>query len=195
MLCMLCGLLLSTTAFAHVESATGGDGGFLSGLLHPVTGLDHIVAMVAVGLWGAILGMPAIWVLPVAFPLIMAFGAVLGIIGVPLPGIEIGIALSGIVLGLLVMTRRRLPLPVAFVIVSLFALYHGHPHGTALPDFGVPILFATGFVMATGLLHLAGIALGLLYRWPAGRRLIQGSGASIALIGVYYLQLALFMSS
>jgi urease accessory protein len=183
-------LLSPRVAWAHVESGTAGDGGFLSGVLHPVTGLDHVVAMVAVGLWGAILGAPAIWILPIAFPLIMAFGAVLGIVGVPVPAIDLGIATSGIVLGAMVATSARPPLVVAFTLVSLFAIFHGHAHGSALPEFGVPLLYAAGFVIATGLLHVCGIALGVLVRWSAGRVVVRASGVLIAAVGLYFLALA-----
>ncbi len=190
---VLLALVLPDPVWAHVESGTSGDGGFVSGVSHPVSGVDHVVAMIAVGLWGAILGAPAIWLLPVSFPLIMACGAVLGVLGIPLPGIEVGIALSGIVLGSLVLFNRRLPLPAAFLLITLFAICHGHPHGAALPDFGVPILYAGGFVLSTGLLHLTGIGLGMLFRWPKGRVLVRGSGGAIALSGVYFLVLALGM--
>jgi len=183
-------LLSPEVALSHVESGTAGDGRFIGGALHPVTGLDHVAAMVAVGLWGAILGAPAIWVLPVAFPLIMAFGAVLGVIGVPVPAIDLGIATSGIVLGAMVATSARPPLAIAFALISLFAIFHGHSHGAALPDFGVPLLYVAGFVIATGLLHVCGIALGLLVRWPAGRTAVRVTGALIVAVGLYYLAVA-----
>jgi urease accessory protein len=185
--------ILPDPVWAHVESGAAGDGGFLSGVSHPIGGLDHVVAMIAVGLWGAILGAPAIWLLPVSFPLIMAIGAVLGIIDIPLPGVEVGIALSGIVLGSLVLLNRRLPLPFALLLIGLFAICHGHPHGAALPDFGVPILYAAGFVLSTGMLHLTGIGLGLMLRWPKGDLVVRGGGGMIALSGVYFLILALGM--
>jgi urease accessory protein len=182
--------LLPGIVLGHVESGVAGDGGFVSGLIHPVTGLDHVVAMVAVGLWGAILGAPAIWMLPIAFPLIMTVGAVLGILDVPVPAIDLGIAASALVLGGMVAANARPPLTLAFVVIVFFAVYHGHPHGAALPDFGVPILYAAGFVVATGLLHVAGIALGLLYRWPAGKTAVRALGGAIAAIGGYFLLLA-----
>lgn len=174
-------------ANAHVGISAAGSGGFTSGLMHPVTGLDHVVAMVAVGLWGAILGAPAIWALPIAFPLIMTFGAVLGVLGVPMPGIETGIAISGIILGSMVMLNARPPFALALVLISVFAVFHGHAHGAELPETGVPVFYAAGFVIATGLLHLSGIALGLLLRWPAGRVAVRGTGAGIAAVGVYFL--------
>lgn len=186
----LCGFVPGL-ATGHVESGVAGDGGFLSGLFHPVTGLDHVVAMVAVGLWGAILGAPAIWVLPIAFPLIMTIGAVLGILAVPVPAIDLGIAGSAIVLGGMVAARARPPLAVGFLLIAFFAICHGYPHGAALPDFGVPILYAAGFVVATGLLHLAGIGFGLLYRWPAGQTAVRILGAAIVAVGGYFLLLAI----
>jgi urease accessory protein len=176
---------------AHIEAGSAGDGGFVSGLQHPITGLDHVVAMVAVGLWGAQLGAPAIWVLPIAFPLIMAVGGVLGVIGIPVPNVEIGIALSGVVLGLMVAFAVRSPLWMAMLIVAAFAIFHGHSHGTALPAFGVPILYASGFVIATGLLHLCGILIGATNRWQGGEALIRGGGVLIALTGAYFLYLQL----
>jgi urease accessory protein len=142
--------------------------------------------MVAVGLWGAQLGASAIWLLPIAFPLIMAVGGVLGVIGVPVPNVEIGIALSGVVLGLMVAFASRPPLWMALLIVAAFAIFHGHSHGTALPVFGVPILYASGFVIATGLLHLCGILIGATNRWQGGEALIRGGGVLIALTGAYF---------
>jgi len=107
-LLLLCLLLWPALVVAHVAPGSGGDGGLVSGLLHPITGLDHVVAMIAVGLWRAQLGAPALWVLPIAFPLVMAVGGMLGVTGVPLPFVESGIAVSGIVLGLMVAFAVRL---------------------------------------------------------------------------------------
>ena len=149
-------------AWAHVES--GQAGGFASGLWHPVSGLDHVLAMVAVGLWGAQLGQPAMWLLPVAFPMMMALGGMLGLIGVPVPGIEIGIAVSGIVLGALILGQMKMPTPVALGIVAFFAVFHGHAHGTELPTGQNAILYSLGFVIATATLHAVGITLGLIHR-------------------------------
>ena len=178
-------LLVPTVADAHPQ--TGGIGGFESGFLHPLTGLDHIVAMVAVGLWGAYLGAPALWLLPVIFPMVMAFGGALGILGVPLPGTEIGIALSGVLLGLAVLCAARPPLWVAGTLVGIFAIFHGHAHGTELPHAANALTYAVGFVLATGLLHLSGIALGLLTRWPWGQVLVRAGGGAIAAVGFCFL--------
>ena len=154
--------LAATAASAHTGEAAGG--GFLTGFLHPILGWDHVAAMVAVGLWGAFLGPPAIWLLPVTFPLVMALGGALGVAGVPIPGIEFGIAASALIIGTAVMLALRPPLVIAAVIVGFFAIFHGHAHGTEMPHAASPLAYAAGFVIGTGLLHLAGISLGLLAR-------------------------------
>ena len=181
-------VLLSTlsVAFAHADAASI-TGGFLSGFFHPITGLDHVVAMVAVGLWGAFLGRPAIWILPMVFPLVMAFGGALGIAGVNIPSIETGIALSGIVLGLAVAFAVRPPLWVAAILVGAFAIFHGHAHGTELPNAANPLIYSIGFVIGTGLLHLAGILFGELTRWSWGNTAVRIAGAVIAFIGLAFL--------
>ena len=178
-------MLLAPGGQAHVEA--GGAGSVVTGFLHPVTGIDHVVAMVAVGLWGAVLGPPAIWLLPVAFPMVMAFGGLLGLLAVPLPGVETGIALSALVLGVLVMFQTRLPLVLTFLLVGLFALFHGFAHGVELPEGGDALLFSLSFVVATGLLHLVGIALGEVRRWAWGQSLLKLAGAAIAAVGIWSL--------
>jgi urease accessory protein len=172
-------------ALAH--TGIGVVGGFQSGLTHPIFGFDHVVAMVAVGLWGAFLGQPAIWLLPVVFPVVMAFGGLAGVLGVPLPGVEMGIALSAVALGAMVALALRPPLWVAAVLVGAFAIFHGHAHGTELPEAANPLAYGVGFVIATGLLHLSGIALGLLSRWPAGLQAVRVGGGLIACVGLYFL--------
>jgi len=178
-------MLLPMNAGAHTESGT--IGGFVSGFQHPLTGLDHIVAMVAVGLWGAYLGAPAMWLLPVVFPVVMALGGGLGVLGTPLPAVEKCIALSGVLLGLAVAFAARPPLWLSATIVGFFAIFHGHAHGTELPEAANAMTYAVGFVIATGLLHLSGIALGLLVRWPWGRVVVRTGGAAIAIIGLGFL--------
>ncbi len=184
-------ILISFSGVACAHAAGGLAGGFTTGLLHPVLGLDHVLAMVAVGLWGAFLGSPAIWLLPVVFPLVMTFGGVLGILGVPLPAVEIGIALSAVVIGGLVAAASRPPLVLAALIVAVFAIFHGYAHGTELPASADPLAFSLGFVISTGLLHLGGVALGLLARWRSGRIAVRAGGGLIAVLGLLFLARAL----
>ncbi|GAC1527436.1 MAG: HupE/UreJ family protein [Collimonas sp.] len=186
-------LLLSVMAGAASAHIGQGDmaGGFKTGFLHPISGLDHVIAMVAVGLWGAQLGRPAIWVLPVTFPLVMTIGGVMGVLGVPLHGIEVGIAMSALVLGGMISFAVRPPLWIAGLIVAGFAICHGYAHGAELPASANPLTFAIGFVVATGLLHACGIGLGLLYKWRAGQYALRIGGLAIALGGAYFLNLAM----
>jgi urease accessory protein len=172
-------------ALAHVQA--GEAAGFWSGLSHPISGLDHVLAMVSVGLWGAQLGAPAVWVLPVTFPMVMAFGGMLGLMGVSLPGTEIAIALSAIVLGLMVFREANPPLWVAAVVVGIFAIFHGHAHGTELPPGESGLLYSIGFVVATGLLHAAGITTGLIHRWRAGQLALRAAGALVTVAGLAFL--------
>jgi urease accessory protein len=178
-------VLCPAVALAHTR---GGEAlGFASGLWHPVSGLDHVLAMIAVGLWGAQLGPPALWLLPVTFPMVMAFGGMLGLMGLRLPGIEIGIAVSALVLGLAVCSEARPPLWVAALLVGFFAVFHGHAHGTELPPGADAILYSIGFVIATGSLHGVGISLGLVHRWAPGRAALRAAGAIVALAGAAFL--------
>jgi urease accessory protein len=127
------------------------------------------------------------FILPVVFPLVMAFGGVLGIAGVSLPGVEIGIAVSAAVLGMMVALAARPPLWVAAVIVGAFAIFHGHAHGAELPPGADAVAFSAGFVIATGCLHLGGIAFGLLARWPIGLFAVRAAGGVIAIAGLLFL--------
>jgi urease accessory protein len=176
---------ITTPAFAHSENGVAID--FWGGFTHPIFGPDHVIAMVAVGLWGAFLGAPAIWLLPVVFPLVMAVGGAAGVVGVPLPGVETGIAVSAIMLGGMVAFAARPPLWIAAVLVGAFAIFHGHAHGAELPIGADAVAFSMGFVVATGMLHLAGIAFGGLSHWPAGRVAVRGAGGVISLLGLAYL--------
>ena len=173
----------STSVSAH--SFANASVGFTAGFLHPPSGLDHLLAMVSVGIWGAELGAPAIWLLPIAFPVIMAIGGALGVLGVPLPEGELLIGLSVAVLGGLVAWAGQVPVAAAFVIVGVFALAHGHAHGVELPRSADAVAFTIGFVLSTGLLHLLGISIGLLNRWPNGLVAIRIGGVLVALAGCY----------
>jgi urease accessory protein len=181
--------LLPQPAAAHILS--GAQGGFGSGFTHPLTGPDHFLAMFAVGLWGAQMGGRSVWTLPVAFPMIMVAGGVAGMVGIPLPGIEIGIALSILALGLAIALAWRPAEWMALVLIAYFALCHGYAHGAELPLSADPADYAIGFVVATGMIHLFGIGVGLALHKPMQGRLARGLGALIGLGGLYFLVLAL----
>jgi urease accessory protein len=182
-------LLFARVVEAHVQK--GEAAGFLSGVRHPISGLDHVLAMIAVGLWGAQLGAPAIWLLPVAFPVVMAFGGMMGLMGIPLPGAEIGIAASAILLGAAVMFESRPRLFIAASLVGFFAIFHGHAHGTELPPGQSGFLYSIGFVIATGCLHGIGITIGLIHRWGWGQKVVRLAGAGVAAAGFLFLWMAL----
>jgi urease accessory protein len=179
------GSLFSNPAAAHV--GTGLPGGFTSGFMHPFSGIDHLLAMVSVGLWGAFLGRPLIYALPVVFPAMMVAGAIMGMAGVPLPPVEVGIALSVLVLGGCIALAVRAPIWAACLIVALFAVFHGYAHGKELPSAADPISYSAGFVLATGLLHVAGICLGLLNERPYGVVATRSFGGVIAVMGAWFL--------
>lgn len=179
-------LALAQGAHAHADAANLA-GGFASGFVHPILGWDHVVAMVAVGLWGAFMGERAVWTLPVVFPAVMALCGVLGLMGVPVPLVEEGIAASAIVIGAMVALGSRPPLWLASVVVGAFAIFHGYAHGTELPDATNPLMYTAGFMVATGLLHLGGIVLGMAVRWPQGVQVVRGCGVVISAIGVGFL--------
>lgn len=178
-------LLVANQAFAHAE--VGVAGGLLSGFLHPIYGPDHMLAMIAVGLWGAQLEKPAIWVLPITFPIVMAIGGLMGVFGIPLPMVELGIALSALILGTAVASQWKANLIFAAIIVGLFAIFHGHAHGTELPAAANPLAYGVGFVISTGLLHALGILIGYAIRWPMGNTAVRILGAIIAALGIYFV--------
>lgn len=182
-------LILAPQAHAHVEHGTAQ--GFDTGFLHPWSGWDHIVAMIAVGLWGAQLGAPAVWLLPVAFPMVMAMGGFLGLMGIHVPGVELGIGLSAVLLGACVAIAVRPPLWMAALLAGIFGLFHGHAHGTELPPGQNGMLYSLGFVIATGCLHGVGIAFGFVHQWPAGRVVLRMTGGVIAVLGLMFTARAL----
>jgi urease accessory protein len=176
-------MALPSSAAGH---AGGSVAGLLSGLLHPVSGLDHVLAMLAVGIWGAQLGAPAIWILPVTFPMVMALGGMLGLVGIGVPGVELGIGVSALLLGIMVAREVHPPLGVAAALVGFFAIFHGYAHGTELPAGQNGLLYSIGFVASTGSLHACGIGLGVIHRWGWGRAALRVAGVSIALAGVWF---------
>jgi urease accessory protein len=178
-------LVGTNSALGHIE----GDslGGFSSGFRHPIFGLDHLLAMLAVGIWGAQMGGRTVWTLPVAFPLMMAVGGIVGMSGVSLPHVEIGIGLSVFALGLAIALAWRPAQVAALALIAVFALFHGYAHGVELPLAADPAAYSIGFVGATGLIHVLGIAIGLgLGRLFEGR-FARGLGCVIAVAGVYFL--------
>ena len=177
------GLLLPSFAYAHV--GVGEASGFMYGLAHPAGGLDHVCAMLAVGLWAAQMGGRSVWVVPLTFVSVMALGGALPMLGISLPFVEQGIVLSVLLLGVLIAAAVRLPLWLSSSMVGLFALWHGHAHGAEMPELASGIGYALGFMLATALLHAIGVAFGLgMQRW-ARERAIHAAGAGIALCGVY----------
>jgi urease accessory protein len=182
-------ILFASPAAAH--SGTGLPGGFVAGVAHPLTGLDHMLAMASVGLWGHFLRRPLIYLLPIVFPIMMAAGAGTAMIGIPLPPVEFGIALSVIILGSLILGAVRLPVLAACAVVGLFALFHGYAHGLELPSAADPIGYSLGFVLATGSLHVIGIAIGTLAFVPRGETMLRALGGVTLLFGVYFLWSAL----
>ena len=163
-------------------------GGFGSGFEHPLLGFDHFLAMLAVGLWGAQMGGRSVWSLPATFPLIMCLGGVLGLLQVaPEAIIPIGIAVSLIVLGGVIAAAFVAPEAAALVIVAFFAIFHGYPHGAIVPVAADPAAYTVGFVVATGLIHILGIGIGLgLARLHQGN-VVRMLGVAIAVGGVFFL--------
>ena len=184
-----CLLALLVSGFAQAQSDQAATGGFVIGHLHPLTSVDHMLAMVAAGIWDAVPGAPLIWALPIAFLLQMVVGGALGIAGVPLPYMETGAALSVAVLGITILSAWRAPVAIAVAIVGMFGVRHDYAHGTELPGSAQPAAFAAGFVVSTGLLHLAGIGIGigLLKQMRRGLSWLRMGGVLIAGIGVWLL--------
>jgi urease accessory protein len=183
------GLARATPAYAHM--GTGLAGGFESGFKHPFTGGDHQLAMLSVGIWGAFLGRPLIFALPVIFPIMMVGGAILGMFSVPMPPTELGIAVSLLALGLCVCFAIEAPVWAACATVATFAVFHGYAHGVELPSAADPVGYSAGFVLATGLLHVFGVGIGLLKTRPKGILVARSLGATVALAGGWYLCFAL----
>ena len=183
----LAAALLAFPAPALAHEGTGLAGGFAAGFIHPLSGLDHMLAMICVGLWGAFLGRPLVVALPVLFPGAMVVGGALGMLALPFPPVELGIALSVIVLGSMILLAVRAPIWVACAIVAMFALFHGYAHGQELPAAADPVGYSAGFVLSTGLLHVTGILIGLLKVAPAGMLGLRAGGGAVALAGLWFL--------
>jgi urease accessory protein len=178
------GLLLPSTLFAH--PGHGPAMGFEPGFAHPLGGLDHLLALLAVGLWAAQLGGRAFWAVPLSFVSVMALGGILGMQGTALPFVETGIIASVLVLGVLIAAGARLPLAGSMALAGLFALFHGYAHGAEMSESGSGITYAAGFVLATVLLHLGGMGLGLAAEKGARPILVRFAGAAVALAGICF---------
>jgi urease accessory protein len=181
---------ISISSQAQAHTGTGLPGGFASGFRHPLSGPDHLLAMVSVGIWGAFLGRPLIYLLPVIFPSVMALGAVAAMVGLHLPPVETGIAISVLVLGSCIAFAIKAPIWAAATIVGLFALFHGYAHGQELPSAADPVGYSAGFVFATGLLHVLGIGIGELHTYRWGAAATRLAGGLIAATGCWFLYLA-----
>jgi len=174
-------VLLPSVAFAHTgDHATG----FAYGFQHPITGLDHILAMVMVGVFAWQLGGRAVWLVPATFVAVMALGGALGVSGIEVPFVEIGIALSVVVLGAAVAFGVRAPLAAAMALVGFFAIFHGHAHGMEMPADTGGLAYGIGFMLGTALLHLGGIAIGFVIGRLADRNGPTVTRAAGALVGV-----------
>ncbi|WP_192178265.1 HupE/UreJ family protein [Mesorhizobium amorphae] len=176
-------LLLAAAMPAYAHVGVGTTSSFAAGLMHPLSGLDHMTVMIAVGLWAVLKGGKAIWAWPAAFVGVMLVGGALGMLHVPLPFVEPGILASVVALGLLVALAVDLPVSAGVAIIGLFALFHGHAHGTEVPENAGGLEYMAGFAAATVLLHATGIAagLGLGMRF---RGFARAAGAACAAIGV-----------
>jgi len=178
-------LTLCVPAIAH--DAVSALGGFASGFRHPLFGADHFLAMFAIGLWGAQMGGLSVWTLPVTFPLIMVVGGIAGMAGIDIPFVELGIAVSVIVLGAAIVLAWHPPQAAALIVVGIFAIFHGYAHGKELPTAADEIAYAVGFVIATGLIHVLGIGVGLALHKPLHGALARGLGGLIAMAGAYFV--------
>ena len=171
---------------AHAHVGAGDAQGFMHGFAHPVGGIDHVLAMIAVGMFAAYLGGRALWLVPATFIAAMAVGGALGIAGVPVPYVELGIAASVIVLGLAIALQWSVQTTAAMGLVGFFAIFHGHAHGAEMPADAPGLVYALGFMMATAVLHLAGLAIGQAGQ-RASRIALQAGGSAMALAGAAML--------
>jgi urease accessory protein len=178
------GLLFCLPNFASAHIVFGSPHGFQAGFMHPMTGWDHLLAMVAVGLWAAQHRGKAVWLIPLSFVGVMLLGGILGVAGVYLPGAELAIAISVLALGGLVATMTRFTPSLSMAVVGLFALFHGYAHGHEMPAAASALPFSVGFILATALLHAAGLAAGIgLQKQP---RVLRWTGAAIAVSSVCF---------
>jgi urease accessory protein len=187
-LALLALCLVPTEALAHV--GVGSTSGFMHGFMHPLSGLNHQLAMILVGIFAYQLGGRALWLVPLTFVSVMAFGGFLGVMGVPVPFVEVGIALSVIALGAIVAFGVKAPVAVAMAVVGLFAIFHGHAHGSEMPLDTSGFEYAVGFMMATALLHAIGIGIGFVIGMTSktlGDNVYRVAGGLASIAGVAFL--------
>jgi urease accessory protein len=178
-------LLLFLPGIASAHTGIGQTTGFLHGFSHPIGGADHLLAMVAVGLWAVQVGGRAIWVVPSTFVSVMILGGILGFTGFPVPFIEEGILVSLLLFGVLIAGAFKLPLAYSAFVVGIFAIFHGHAHGAEMPVTIGAISYTLGFALATAMLHLAGIGFGMLTQKANLQTVSRFAGGAIALGGIY----------
>ncbi len=181
-------LLLATLvapSLAHAHLGVSETSGFVHGMSHPPSGLDHICAMIAVGLWAAQMGRRSIWAIPLAFIAVIALGGILGGMDFTVPFVETGIVVSVLTLGVLIAASVRLPLTTSIAIVGLFAIFHGQAHGAEMPGTALGIAYGAGFLIATAFVHASGIGLGIAIQNLASPKIIRFAGMAIVLCGGY----------
>ncbi|MEO6846409.1 MAG: HupE/UreJ family protein [Chthoniobacterales bacterium] len=177
-------ICLLIPSLVHAHTGVGTTHGFMHGFGHPLSGLDHICAMIAVGLWAAQMGGRAIWAVPLTFVSVMALGGAMGMAGIPVPYVETGIIISVLTLGVLIAASAQLPLWASIGIVGLFAICHGHAHGAEMPDTASGFLYGAGFILATAILHAFGIGIGIAMQRIAKPQLVRFAGIVIAVCGI-----------
>lgn len=190
MILMLLVILLSP---GYAQAHEADHGGFLSGLSHPVLGFDHLLAMVAVGILSVQMGGRAIWIVPATFVGMMLVGGIMGINNIPFLSVEAGIAISVFALGIALAAEKKLPVMLAMLFVGFFALFHGHAHRTEMPFLAEPTFYATGFLLGTAGIHIAGVLIGLSSeKWKHGPQLLRSVGSGIAGIGLHLFWMLTF---
>ncbi|MER9236047.1 HupE/UreJ family protein [Mesorhizobium sp. M0622] len=183
-------MLPATSKIASAHTGVGDIGGFAHGFWHPIGGVDHVLAMVMIGLFAAHLGGRALYLVPAAFASVMAIGGAVGSAGIPIPFVELGIGLSIVVLGTAVALGFRTVIAVAMALVGFFGLFHGYAHGAEMPETVAGLAYGAGFIIATALLHSCGLALGLIAAskvGPRGETLVRAAGALTAVAGVAFV--------
>lgn len=179
--------LIPGVVYAH-DGSNVPFGGFLSGLVHPVLGYDHLLAMLSVGILSAQIGGRAIWTVPATFVGVMAIGGALGLIDIGLTATELGIAASLVLLGSIIAAERSLPVRLAMLGVGFFAIFHGYAHGAEMPTTAEPVLYALGFLTGTALIHIAGVVIGdIAKHYERGKLILRVGGGLIALVGVLFI--------